>query len=71
MSTTAIGQTDEWGYTCINRRGRVELFRTPKEYYAVYLWVTENDYLTVVRKHPEDAENIFDSVCNILPQSSS
>ena len=59
---TGIGQTDEWGYTCLRRTGGLELFETPKGYYAVYLWVTREDYLTVVRKHREAAESIFDSL---------
>jgi len=66
MSMTDIGQTDEWGYTCLNRRAPVELFRTPKDYYAVYLWVTPHDYLTVVRKQQADAENIFDTLRHLL-----
>jgi len=62
-----IGQTDEWGYTLLDNKGPVELYQTPREYYVVYLWVTNDDYLSVVRKYRQDAELLFDSVCNMLP----
>ena len=65
-SSINIGETDKWGYTLLAYNGPVELYTTPKEYFTVYLMVNRNDYLTVVRKNREDADNIYDSVCNML-----
>jgi len=61
-----IGETDEWGYTLLARSGPVELFRTPKEFFAVYLWINQDEYLTVIRKNRDNADNIYDNVCNML-----
>jgi len=65
-SPVDIGETDEWGYTLLARSGLVELFRTPKEFFAVYLWVNNDEYFTVVRKKREDADNMYDSVRSML-----
>ena len=65
-SPMSIGETDEWGFTLLDRSGSVELFKTPKEYFAVYLWVNQDEYLTVVRKNREDADNMYDSILNML-----
>ena len=43
-SKVGIGETDELGFTLLRRSGDAELFRTPKGYYSVYLWVSEDDY---------------------------
>lgn len=66
VSKINIGDTDEWGFTLLKRHGPVELFQTPKEFYSVYLWVNEDEYLTVVRKEREKAKNLFDSICDML-----
>ena len=61
-----IGETDQWGYTLLARNGPVELCRTAENYFTVYLWVNQYEYFTVVRKKREDADNMYDDVCNML-----
>lgn len=61
-----IGETDEWGYTLLKRKGSVALCQTPKGYYAVYLSVNKDEDLIVVRKKLEKAERLFNSICDIL-----
>jgi len=61
-----IDETDEWGYTLLARDGPIELFSTPKEYFAVYLWVNQDEYFTVVRKDRDDANRLFDSVRDMI-----
>lgn len=67
MNTYNIGDADEWGYILRRRRGPVELWETPKEYYVVYLYATNEHVLNAPRKYREDADAVFDSVCNMFP----
>ncbi len=67
MSTYNIGDADEWGYILKNRRGPVALWETPNGNYVVYLSATNEHVLYGFRKYREDADALFDSVCNMFP----
>jgi len=67
MSAYKIGDVDEWGYTKRDQRGPVELWETRNGNYVVYLYATNEHVLHAFRKYREDADAVFDSVCNMFP----
>lgn len=66
MCAYKIGQADEWNYILRRRREPVELWETPNENYVVYLYVKNDEVLHAVRKYRDDADELFDSACNML-----
>ena len=67
MNTYNVGETDEWGFTLRRLRGPVELWETPNGNYAVYLYAANEDTLHASRKYREDADELFNGVCNMFP----
>ncbi|MFC1592872.1 hypothetical protein ACFL4C_02545 [Candidatus Omnitrophota bacterium] len=67
MSAYKIGDIDDCGNILRRRRRPVELWETPKGNYVICLWVTGWDALRTRRKYRKDADVLFDSVCNMLP----
>jgi len=67
MSAYKIGDTDTWGYTLRRRRGPVDLWETPNDNHVVYLYVKNEQVLHAFRRHREDADILFDSICEMFP----
>ncbi len=61
------GDRDPWGSILKRRRGCVTLWETPKGYFGIYLSVPNEDDLYTIRKHREVADDVFEDVCNMLP----
>ena len=71
MSTYKIGDTDAWGYTLRRRQGPVDLWKTPSDNYVVYLYVKNKHVLHAFRKRIEDADVLFQSVCEMFTSSKA
>jgi hypothetical protein len=65
-STINIGDTDGEGYILLARRWPVELFKTPGGFFEVCLKLDQDKYLSTIRKNREDADVIYDNVCNMI-----
>ena len=67
MSEYKVGDTDAWGYTLKRRRGPVDLWKTPKDKYVVYLYVKNEQVLHASRSRIDEAHILFESTCEMFP----
>ena len=61
-----IGQTNEQGAICINKRGPVELWNTSRGHYIVYFYIGEGVFLYNSRDYPEEAQQLFDATVRMV-----
>ena len=63
---THIGQTNEQGAICTNKKGPVELWSNSSGKYIVYLHIDEETFLYNKRDYPEEAQQLFDAVVRMV-----
>lgn len=61
-----IGQTNEQGAFCINKKGPVELCSTSSGDYIVYFFIGEGVFLHNSRNYPEEAQQLFDATVRMV-----
>ena len=63
---TYVGQTDERGAICINKKGPVELWDKSGGEYTIYLRIDEDIFLYNKRDYPEEAELLFNATLRMV-----
>ena len=61
-----IGQINEQGAICINKKGPVELWNTSSGDYIVYFYIDEGTYLYNKREYPEEAQQLFNATVRMV-----
>ena len=61
-----IGQTNEQGAICINKKGPVELWSTSSGDYVVYFYIDEDTYLYNKRDYTEEAQQLFNATVRMV-----
>jgi len=61
-----IGQTNEQGAICINKKGPVELWSNSSGEYTVYLHIDEGVFLYNKRDYPEEAQQLFSAAVRMV-----
>lgn len=61
-----IGQTNEEGAICVNKKGPVELWGTSSGNYIVYFHIDEGVFLYNTREYPEEANQLFDATVKMV-----
>ena len=61
-----VGQKDERGAICINKKGPVEIWNNSSDEYIVYLRIDEDIFLYNKRDYPEEAELLFNATLRMV-----
>ena len=61
-----IGQTNEQGAICIDKKGPVELCSNSSGEYTVYLHIDEGVFLYNQRDYPEEAQLLFNATLRMV-----
>ncbi|UCG54350.1 MAG: hypothetical protein JSV32_07110 [Dehalococcoidia bacterium] len=61
-----IGQVNEQGAICTNKKGLVELWSNQSGEYTVYLHIDEDVFLYNKRNYPEEAQLLFDATVRMV-----
>ena len=63
-----VGEKDEADNILIRENWPLQLWKTPKDWYVINLWINERDsqFLWTLRKDPDDADELFDAMHNML-----
>ena len=61
-----IGQTNEQGAICINKKGPVEMWDTSSCQYIVYFYIGEGVFLHNSRDCLEEAQQLFDATVRMV-----
>ena len=61
-----IGQTNEQGAICTNKRGPVEIWSNSSGEYTVYLHIDEGVFLYNKRDYPEEAQQLFNATVRMV-----
>jgi hypothetical protein len=61
-----VGQIDERGAICINKKGPVELWNNSSGDYTIYLRIDEDMFLYNKRDYPEEADLLFNATLRMV-----
>lgn len=63
-----IGEKDEAGNILVKKQWPVHLWKTPKGWFVINLWINEDEaeFLWTLRKEQDDAENLFEATLDML-----
>ena len=61
-----IGQINEQGAICINKKGPVELCCTSSGDYIIYFYIDEDSYLYNKRYYLEEAQQMFNATARMV-----
>ena len=61
-----IGQINEQGAICINKKGPVELWSTSSGDYIVYFYIDKDMYLYNKRDYSEEAQQLFNATARMV-----
>jgi len=61
-----IGQTNEQGAICVDKKGPLELWSTSDGSYVVYFHIDEEVFLYNSRDYDEDAQQLFKAAARMV-----
>ena len=61
-----IGQTNEEGAICTNKKGPVELWSTSSGHYTVHFHIDEDVFLYNKRDYAEEAQQLFNATVRMV-----